>query len=106
MNPRLVLTQGIHAKRTSIQKVNDLIVVPPDIGLLYHYREVALCPTVSCRKYARRDHRLQNIAPQLLGGYEISTVSLNRNPVGVDFVIIPPTPVYLLLDIDSILIRL
>ena len=32
--------------------VNDTIVVPREIGLLYHYREIALCQNVSCREYS------------------------------------------------------
>ena len=65
VNPGRVVALGIHSKRSNVRKVEDFIKVPPEIGLLYHYREISLCP--NCRDYAVRDHRLGNIAPQLKG---------------------------------------
>ena len=55
------------ARGTSVQDENDLIEVPPDIGLLYHYREVALCQTVSCRKYAVKGPQTAEHSPTAIG---------------------------------------
>lgn len=62
IKPELVLRMGIHSINSLLNETYQQVLVPPEIGLLYHYRTPPLCP--NCQVLLQ-DHRLQTIMPNL-----------------------------------------
>ena len=62
VKPVLVKRMAIHSGISFLNSSHQ-ILVPPEIGLVYHYRTPPLCQ--NCIKVLQEDHRIQDLVPGL-----------------------------------------
>jgi len=62
VKPEYIIYMGIHDSK-NVVKGTKRLQVPKDVGLLYHYREPALCD--KCKDVISEDNRIHKLYPQL-----------------------------------------